>query len=142
MRKVNNQYCTCLYYSANALARKMTKMAEDTFATTGLAPSHAFLLMSINRDPGLHPKKLSEIMLLTPSTVTRLIEKLEMKRLVIREYKGKYTYILPTEKGKQKIAAIEDAWKRLNKNYTDLLGTQFSKDLTQNIFEAVDKLDI
>ena len=98
---MEKQYCTCLYYSANALSRKLTKMAEDAFASTGLAPSYAFLMMSINKQPGLHPKELSEIMMLMPSTVTRLIEKLELKGLAERKYEGKYTYVLPTKNGKK-----------------------------------------
>ncbi len=31
-------YCLCLYYAANALARNISRLSEDTFARTGLAP--------------------------------------------------------------------------------------------------------
>ena len=82
MKEGKERYCGCLYYSANALSRMMTKMADEAFAKTGLAPSYAFMLMSINHKPGIHPKELSEHMQLTPSTVTRLLEKLEAKNLL------------------------------------------------------------
>jgi len=139
--KNKNQYCTCLYYSANALSRKITKMAEEAFSITGLAPSYAFLLMAINKEPGLHPKELSEIMLLTPSTVTRLIEKLENKGLIIRKFEGKYTFVLPTKDGKKMMPKLEKAWLGLYEEYTKMLGEKNSKNLTQQIFNAALKLE-
>ena len=141
MEKTNNQYCSCLYYSANALARKITKMAEDAFATTGLTPSYAFLMMSVNKEPGLHPKELSKIMMLMPSTVTRLIEKLESRGLVERKFEGKYTYVLPTTEGKKIIPSLEKAWLKLYGEYTNILGEIKAKELTKEIFNAVEKLE-
>ncbi|MDX1700006.1 MAG: MarR family transcriptional regulator [Melioribacteraceae bacterium] len=141
MENKKNNYCTCLYYSANALARKITKMAEEAFATTGLAPSYALLMMSISKNPGLHPMELSEIMMLTPSTVTRLIEKLELKGLVKRKNEGKFTYVQPTSEGKKLTFKIEKAWHRLYMEYTEILGEKNAKELTSQIFEAVEKLE-
>jgi len=31
-------YCRCLYYAANALARNISRLGEDAFVRTGLAP--------------------------------------------------------------------------------------------------------
>ena len=138
---MEKQYCSCLYYSANALSRKITKMAEDAFASTGLAPSYAFLMMSINKQPGLHPKELSEIMMLTQSTVTRLIEKLELKGLAERKCDGKYTNVLPTKDGKKIHSKLEKAWLKLYSEYTGILGEKAAKDLTHDIYNALEKLE-
>ena len=73
------KYCTCLYHSANAFARVISKMADEAFAPTGLSTSYAFLLMTVNETPGIQPKIISCHMQLTPSTVTRLIEKMEYR---------------------------------------------------------------
>lgn len=70
-------YCRCLYFSANALARAVTRIAEEEYAAVGLAPSHAFILMTVNKQPGITAGEVADIMLLDPSTVTRLVEKLE-----------------------------------------------------------------
>ncbi|MDD3743583.1 MAG: MarR family transcriptional regulator [Lentimicrobiaceae bacterium] len=39
----------------------------------------------MNKHPGISPKEISEIMLLTPSTVTRMIDRLEHTGLIYRE---------------------------------------------------------
>ena len=77
MEKTKSKYCGCLYYSVNALSRVMTKIADEEFGVTGLSSSYAFLLMTVNEKPGIQPKEISQHMQLTPSTVTRLVEKME-----------------------------------------------------------------
>ena len=66
-------YCNCLYYSANALSRLMTRMADEEFALAGVSSSYAFLLMTVNGQPGIQPKEISQKRQLTPSTVTRFL---------------------------------------------------------------------
>ena len=118
----------------------MTKMADETFASTGLTSSYAFLMMTVNFKPGLSPKEISEHMLLSPSTVTRLIEKMEYKGLLIRESKGKFTEVYPTKKGVDIHEPIKKAWRELYQNYSQLLGEDEGKQLTQLAYEAVDQL--
>ena len=141
MAKKDSKYCSCLYYSASALGRAMTKMAEEEFAVTGLAPSHALLLMSVNEKPGIQPSELSCIMGLTPSTVTRLVEKLEGKGLVTRQSSGRMTEVHPTPMSQQLEKGIKEAWANLYTRYTDLLGKRNAKQLTENIYDAVTKLE-
>ncbi len=135
MSEEDSKYCGCLYYSANALGRIMTKMAEEEFAITGLAPSHAFLLMGANDRPGIQPKEISKHMQLTPSTVTRLIEKLEQKGYVKRETTGRTTKVFPTDKGAKLDQTIKKAWKNLYDRYQQILGENTQK-LTTIVYEA------
>jgi DNA-binding MarR family transcriptional regulator len=139
MENKDSKYCNCLYYSANALGRVMTKMAEEEFAITGLTPSHAFLLMSINDKPGIHPKELSEQMQLTPSTVTRLIEKMENRGFVQRKAIGRITEVHPTTKSKELDPKIKEAWQNLYKRYSSILGKE-GDSLTGSVYNAVKKL--
>ena len=60
-------YCRCLYYAANALARNISRLGEDAFARTRLAPQLGFLLMTVNRNPSVRPLQAVEIMLLDPA---------------------------------------------------------------------------
>lgn len=141
MEKEDSRYCGCLYYSANALARAMTRMAEAAFAPTGLAPSYAFLLMTANWKPGIQPKDISHQMQLTPSTVTRLIEKLEVKGLLKRQSEGKNTLVFPTPAGVELHPKVEACWQQLYHNYVEILGEDVSQQLTTDIYAAVKMLD-
>lgn len=141
MEKCNSKYCGCLYYSANSLSRRMTKMADEEFAITGLSSSYAFLLMTVNNKPGIQPKEISEHMQLTPSTITRLIEKMEQKKLLERKSTGRSTEVYPTEKSKEMDVKIKEAWRNLYHRYSELIGEAEAKKLTADIYEAANKLD-
>ena len=140
MEKCDTKYCGCLYYSANALARVMTRMAEEEFASTGLTPSYAFVLMTVNSQPGIQPKELSQHMQLTPSTVTRLVEKLEARGFLERNIIGRSTEIHPTSKSLELNDKIEESWKNLYNRYSNLVGENEGKELTLKIKTALDKI--
>lgn len=140
MEKCNSKYCGCLYYSANALSRLMTKMADEEFAIIGLSASYAFLLMTVNDKPGIQPKEISEQMQLTPSTITRLIEQMEQKKMVERISTGRTTEVHPTDKSKKLNKKIKEAWRNLYNRYSELIEEEEAKRLTANIYEAVKKL--
>jgi DNA-binding MarR family transcriptional regulator len=139
--KERSKYCNCLYFSSNALARIMTKIADEEFRTTGLTTSYAFLLMTVNEKPGIQPTEISQQMMLTPSTVTRLIDKMENKKYLRREYEGKQAKVFPTEKSLVLDPKLRENWLNLFKKYSDILGENNSVDLTVNISKAVEKLE-
>ena len=114
----------------------MTRMADEAFASTGLSPSHAFVLMSVNESPGIQPKELSAQMQLTPSTVTRLVEKLEGKGLVERQSSGKSTQVLPTAKSQTMQVELKACWKALYERYAEVLGADAAKEFTASVHAA------
>jgi len=141
MEKKESQYCQCLYYSANALARIMTRIADEEFASLGITPSYAFLIMSVNNKSGIQPGEISIEMQLTPSTVTRLIEKMEHKGLLERRSNGKFTEVYTTSKGEEMIPGIKTCWLNLYNRYSGILGEENGRQLTSMIYDAVKKLD-
>jgi len=141
MEKCKSKYCGCLYYSANALARIMTKIADEEFAVAGLSSSYAFLLMSVIEKPGIQPKEISLHMQLTPSTVTRLIEKMEYRGLLSRKPNGRTTEVYPTEDAVALFPKIKDAWKKLYCRYTEILGKSKANELTILINQANEILE-
>lgn len=141
MTNCKSKYCTCLYFSANALARAITRVAEEKFSLTGLSPSHAFLVMTVNNKPGIQPKEISEMMQLKASTVTRLIDKMEQKGLLARNNLGKNIEIWPTDNGTALDAEIKTAWMRLYETYSNILGVEEATALTSEIYSAASKLD-
>ncbi|MBN8826732.1 MULTISPECIES: MarR family transcriptional regulator [unclassified Spirosoma] len=131
-----SRYSACLLFSANALARAITAIGDEEFGRFGMCYSHAYMLCEVVSQPGITPSELSETLCLTPSTITRLVEKLEQKRLVRRESEGKKTLIFPTEEGESIKPDITAAWDRVSERYSQVLGETNVCQLTQQIFKA------
>ncbi len=131
----------CLYFTANALSRVITRMADEEFRVTGLAPSHAFLMMLVYDAPGIGQKELSEKLHLAPSTVTRFIDSLVHKGRLVRKSRGKHTRIYYTDKGAALQQPIADAWKSLHERYAAVLGLEDGDALAWLIDEAGRKLE-
>jgi hypothetical protein len=77
MKTSESRYCKCMYFSANALARKIEKLAGDCWKKINLSPSHAYLLMVVVEDPGVQPgaRKGNECLSYTKSK--RIVSKTE-----------------------------------------------------------------
>jgi DNA-binding MarR family transcriptional regulator len=116
-------------------------MTEQSFAPTGLAPSLGFVVMTVQRNPGIQPSEVAKIMMLSASTLTRLVEKLENKGLLLREAKGKTTSIHLTEAGEAIIPALKAAWQDTSRRYTAILGEEAANQLTTQSYVAALALD-
>lgn len=131
----------CLYFTANSMARVITRMAEEAFSPMGLSPSQAFLLMLAIEQPGLTPGELAVHLHLAPSTVTRLVESLLHRKLLKKSTKGKSAYIEPTPAGRALVETLARAWKSLYVRYSEALGEQAGIELTASIQQAALKLE-
>ncbi|PGM50891.1 MarR family transcriptional regulator [Bacillus sp. AFS053548] len=129
-------FSNCLYFTANHLARLMNKMAEEEFASLGISPTYAFLLMAVFEKQNITQTELSNILHIAPSTTTRFVEKLEVKKLVERTNQGKLTLVNLTDKGIEIQKDIKVCWKNLYKRYAEILGDVAAKQLTSQTFEA------
>lgn len=130
----------CLYFTANSLARVITRMAEEEFRRTGLSPSHAFLMMLVNDNPGVGQKELCEQLHLAPSTVTRFIDSLVHRKYLTRKSDGKVSRVYATEAGQSIRKPIAEAWKSLHQRYAKVLGVKKGDELTAMIDAASDNL--
>ena len=140
MTKSKSILHNCLFFTANSLARVITRMAEEEFRLTGLSPSHAFLMMLVNDNPGIGQKELGEQLHLAPSTVTRFIDTLTYKGFLIRQTDGKATKVFATRDGAKLRKPIEDAWKNLHQRYARVLGLNEGDRLTSMIDDASRRL--
>jgi len=133
-------YSDCLYFSSSALARKLTRIAEDQFRKTGLSPSHAYLLLTVIDRPGVQPGEISEELHLAPSTVTRLVEKMEREGYLRRSSEGRATRVKPTDRAIALGEELEISRKELQERYASRLGERYTEVLTEMSFKALEHL--
>jgi DNA-binding MarR family transcriptional regulator len=129
-----------MYFVANALGRRIEKLAIESWKKVNLSPSHAYLLMLAIENPGIQPTALSEQLILTPSTITRLIEKLEDKGLVTRNTEGKQTLVFPTAKAHEMYPVLLECIQQFIDNYSTILGKEESLRMVSNMATLADKL--
>jgi len=142
MKTTESKYCKCLYFTSGALARKVEKLAQQSWQQVNLSPSHAYLLMMVIENPGMQPGSIGEQLQLTPSTITRLIQKLEESKLVVRISEGKATNVYPTPKGKELMPKLKVCRDDFHSRYVAILGNDESAKLVQNMGVMADKLDV
>jgi DNA-binding MarR family transcriptional regulator len=131
----------CLYFTASRFARNMTKMAEKTFDFGELAPSYLYMIMIVKFHPEITQKELCHRLSIAPSTSTRFIDKLEKLKLVTRKVNGKQTYISLTDEGEKVYIQFRLSLKELFTGYSQILGREFSMDLSKMLNEASNKLE-
>jgi DNA-binding MarR family transcriptional regulator len=131
----------CLYFTANSLSRVVTRMAEEAFRPTGLSPSHVFLLMLANENPGIGPKEMSDYLQLAPSTVTRFVDTLVSRGYLERKSEGKNVGLYPTPDGLALQPDITKAWQSFHQKYCEILGETAGDALAITIDQASKKLE-
>jgi DNA-binding MarR family transcriptional regulator len=140
MKTSCSKYAQCLYFTSQALARKVEKLANEIWQQVDLSPSHAYLLMAVLEEPGSQPSMLADQLQLQPSTITRLIEKLESKKLVIRTTEGKITNVYPTPKSRDLQPKLKQCLAQFYQHYSQTLGIEESAKLVTDMARIADKL--
>ena len=78
---------------------------------------------------------------LMPSTMTRLIDKLVYKQLVMRKQEGRTVRIYATEAGRKLRGEIDGAWTRLHDRYAKVLGREEGDRFTKEVYDAARLLE-
>ena len=141
MAKIENLLDDCLFFTASKTARVITKMAEEEFMMTGLAPNYAFLVNIVNEKGEINRKDIAEYLHMAPSTITRFVDKLESKKLVKRKIVGKNSMISSTKKGLELQPKIDEAWHNLYVRYSEIISYDIGDRLTKELSIIGDKLE-
>lgn len=96
--------------------------------------------MTVLDEPGIQPGALADHLQLQPSTITRLIEKLEEKRLVVRTTVGKITNVYPTPKAKEIHGRMVACIDHFHSAHAALMSKEEGNRLIQTMNKISDKL--
>ncbi len=129
-----------MFFSANALARVLMKMADETFSPLGLTPTQAFILMSIGREPGINMSRIAHELRLDISTITRTLDKMKLSGLLYSEPWKKSVRLYALPDGQEKVADVKAAWKKLGIRYSHRLGKDRTNKLADEINLAYDTI--
>lgn len=129
----------CLYFNINALTRAVNRIWDNAFAEFELSPSHAYLLRLVLANPGMAPKQIVQELKLEKSTVTRFIDALQKKGLLVRKQAetqdARELGIYPTRKAEKIAAQLEDKGNTL---YRQMVKTIGKSDLTSLVKQLRD----
>lgn len=137
------QIKSCLYFTISRLFRVVNKIAEDSFSTMEICPSHAFLMILLQEErEGLSVNEISEMLTIAPSTVTRFVDKLIMKGYVERIKEGKQSFTKITRKGLSVMPEIFASWDKLFSGIENLVNDDdYLKKTSKTIREFTDLVE-
>lgn len=121
----------CLYFNTNALARTVSRIWTEAYRPYDLSPPHAFLLRVVLAKPGLLARELAQELSLSRSTVTRFLDSMESRDLLVRKTAGedgREVRIYPTAAAKRLHKALDQTGQRLSQQMAKIFGQQ---DLSQ-----------
>ncbi len=133
----------CLYFNVNALARKVNKKWTEAFATVGLSPAHGYMLRAVLAEPGLSHKQLGEVLQLEKSTVSRFVDALADKGLVVRRQRddGREQGVYPRKKALQMQPGLEQLGEQLYEQMVAAIGRKNLTSLVSQLRQVAGKIE-
>ena len=131
----------CLYFNSNALARTVTRIWTEAYSKFDLSPPHAFLLRVVLAKPGLLPRELADELKLSRSTITRFLDSLEKRDLLMRKSAkedGREMHIYPSKKAMKIHKELDDTGKELTLRMGSIVGNE-NLSKTVNILREIQK---
>ena len=132
----------CLYFNANALARRLNAKWDAAFAPLNLAPSHGYLLRLVLEKPGLSQQSIADELHLEKSTIARFVSKLEDRGLLERrpaQGSLRDNAIFPTDDAIKLKRPLQQLGDDLYADMTDAIGARNLKALVAALREAAAK---
>jgi DNA-binding MarR family transcriptional regulator len=133
----------CLYFNVNALARVVNKQWNKAFAEFDLSPAHGYLLRLVLSEPGISQKNLAKELKLEKSTITRFVDTLQKKHLVVRKKTstdGREHAIHPTNKALKIQGLLEAKGNELYQKMVASIGQEQLTSLVGQLKQSEKKL--
>jgi DNA-binding MarR family transcriptional regulator len=133
MLSIESAFNNDLYFSTNALARKVEALAKYHFKKVKLAPSHCYLILLLSDVETANAKYVADQLQLNASTVTRLLDKVELKGFIKRKTVGREITLSLTAKAKKLHPIVLGCYNDFTKSYQEIIGKRESNQLTKGL---------
>ncbi len=130
-----------IYVQTNAMARKVSTLADRHFRPYGWSMSYVLLLLAIHKRDGAGQKELSRVFHLAPSTLTRFVDKLNNGGLVERIREGKEIMLELTEGGRELVGELEKEMERFDRELEKLWGVKYQDTLSRMLEFGIRQMD-
>ncbi|MEK8090408.1 MarR family winged helix-turn-helix transcriptional regulator [Thermithiobacillus plumbiphilus] len=134
----------CIYFNINALARAVNRVWEREFGRFGLSAAHAYTLRYVLANPGQTQTKIAEELGLAKSTVSRFVNDLVTKQLLLRSplpEDRREMGVFPTQRGTELHAELEETGKQLYLQMRDLIRPSNFDELVAGARAARSKIE-
>ncbi len=109
----------CMYFTTGSLSRCVNDVANIHFEDLGISPSHAFLLVVIDKKDKANIKDLASELNLAHSTVSRNLELHIKKGYLIKTTESRSTFVHLTESGQEILQQIHHRWQKIHADFLD-----------------------
>jgi len=141
----SHMFDRCLYFNVNALARVVNKKWAQAFAQYDLSPAHGYMLRAVLAQPGISQKQLASELRLEKSTITRFVDALQKKGLVIRKKvsaeDARESCIYATEQAQAIHLELESLGEELYETMIADIGEENLKLLVSKLRESTKKIE-
>ncbi|MFV0553310.1 MAG: MarR family winged helix-turn-helix transcriptional regulator [Mangrovibacterium sp.] len=138
---MNKYFDSCLYFRLNRVLRTLSQYADSAFAPHGMTSSYAYLLILVDMYPRVGTVELSQELNLSPSTVTRLVDKLVLSGYLARVKDGKRCEISCTESGSRMATELEVTWLEFQQNTSEQVSSELYASLNQELRKLERRID-
>lgn len=124
----------------NSFSRDVTRLFDGYFKEYKLATPFVELLIHIHKNEKLSQKELAERMNLAPSTITRFINKLQIRGFIEKKMNGRMAYITLSEKGNERIPHLIESYRKAEETLRKKLGEKFVHTTEQLLKHGFEQL--
>ncbi|MEK6748223.1 MAG: MarR family transcriptional regulator [Pseudomonadota bacterium] len=127
----------CLYFNVNSLARTLNRQWDQAYAQLGLTSQQAYVLRAVLTHFGLNHQVLARELNLEKSTVSRIVDQLELKGFVTRKHDdahdARLVKVAPTPKAFALHADIENIETVLYHQLSSSIGSEALKNIVTEL---------
>lgn len=115
----------------NSISREITGFYDSYFKEDNLATSYIELLLLIEEYEKISQKVIAGKMNLAPSTITRFLNKLIKRDLVLKKMDGRISYVTLSESGKEGVPKLRKKYEQAEEDLKEILGLRYVDTTTQ-----------